>query len=74
MIDQTRQMLGRCTRCAWVELDRGSAQSIGEWTSFLFKPTDQQMILHNNIRGGKIMYSAIQNALSNIQMQFEFAT
>ena len=48
------QMLGRRTRCAWAELDRGPTRSI-----------DQQMILIRNVRGGKIMYYAIQDALSN---------
>ena len=67
-------MLGRRTRCAWAKLDRGPTQSIGAWATFLFKPIDQQMLLISNIRGGKIMYSAIQNALSNIQMQIGFAT
>ena len=53
-------MLGRHTQCAWAELDRGSTQSIGVWTSFLPTPIDQRMVMVNNIRDGKTMYFAIQ--------------
>ena len=67
-------MLGRRTRCASVEIDCGPIQSICAWTTFLSKPVDQQMILISNIRGGKIMYIAIENALSNINMQIGSAT
>ena len=74
LTDLRGQMLGKRTKCAWAELDRGPAQSIGAWITFLSKSIDQQMILISNIRGGKIMYSAIQNALVNVQMQIGYTT
>ena len=67
-------MLGRHTQCAWAELDRGSTQSIGAWTSFLPTPIDQRMVMVNNIRDGKTMYFAIQTTLSNIHIQIGFST
>ena len=59
-------MLGRHTQCTLGKLDRGLAQSIGAWTTFLSTVIDQRMIMLNNIRGKKAMYYVIQATLSNI--------
>ena len=63
-------MLGRRTQCTWPELGRGSTQSISAWRTFMSTSIDQRMLMLNNIRGEKVMYSTIQGIISNIQMQF----